>query len=59
MSKEQLGAPMDIALKALVFEMHVKGVSQDAIAKYVGKAKSTINDMLKPLGKWDRGEGSK
>jgi hypothetical protein len=40
-----------IALKALVFQMHMAGCTQDAIAAYLGKGKGTINAMLKPLQK--------
>lgn len=38
-----------LELKGLVFQMHLAGCTQDAIAAYVGKSKSTINEMLKPL----------
>ena len=46
-------APTDLSieLKTLVFQMHIAGCTQDGIAAYVGKSKSTINDMLKPLQK--------
>ena len=40
-----------IALKALVFQMHVAGFSQGAIETFVGKSKTDINRMLKPLRK--------
>jgi transposase len=40
-----------LALKLLVLQMHLEKYSQDAIAAYVGKSKSTINEMLKPLQK--------
>jgi hypothetical protein len=40
-----------IELKLLVFQMHQAKYTQDAIAAYVSKSKSTINEMLKPLQK--------
>ena len=40
-----------LALKTLVFAMHQAGYSQLAIATYVGKSKTDINQMLKPLQK--------
>ena len=40
-----------LELRSLVFQMHLAGCTQDAIAAYVGKSKSTINAMLKPLQK--------
>lgn len=40
-----------LELKALIFQMHIAGYTQDAIAAYVGKSKGTINEMLKPLQK--------
>ena len=42
---------VNLDLKSLVFQLHVAGYSQDAIAAYVGKSKLTINEMLKPLQK--------
>lgn len=44
-------ADTPLALKALVFQMHMAGTTQDAIAAYVGKSKTDINRMLKPLQK--------
>jgi hypothetical protein len=43
-----------LLLKILVFQMYQAGVTQDAIARYVGKSKGTINEMLKPLPKKER-----
>jgi len=40
-----------LLFKTLVFQMYLAGMTQDAICKYVGKSKGTINDMLKPLPK--------
>jgi hypothetical protein len=40
-----------LALKTLVFQMHMAGISQGAIAAYVGKSKTDVNRMLKPLQK--------
>jgi hypothetical protein len=40
-----------LLLKTLVFQMYAAGMTQEAICKYVGKAKSSINEMLKPLPK--------
>jgi hypothetical protein len=40
-----------IEFKSLLFQMHMAGCTQDAIAAYLGKRKSTINEMLKPLPK--------
>lgn len=40
-----------IALKTLVFQMYMAGMTQGAIAAYVGKSKTDINRMLKPLQK--------
>ncbi|MBB5063904.1 transposase [Granulicella mallensis] len=45
-----------LELKALVFQMHTAGCTQDAIAAYVGKSKGTINEMLKPLQKGKKNE---
>jgi transposase len=42
---------LSLELKSLVFQMHLAGSTQDAIAAYVGKSKGTINEMLKPLQK--------
>jgi IS30 family transposase len=42
---------LSIELKTLIFQMHLAGCTQDAIAAYVGKSKSTINEALKPLPK--------
>ncbi|MGA1983566.1 MAG: helix-turn-helix domain-containing protein [Acidobacteriaceae bacterium] len=44
-------AEASLELKALIFQMHMAGCTQDGIAAYVGKSKSTINEMLKPLQK--------
>jgi predicted transcriptional regulator len=44
-------AEVPLELKSLVFQMHIAECTQDAIAAYVGKSKSTINEMLKPLQK--------
>ena len=38
-----------ICLKLLVFQMHMAGLSQSAIAAYIGKSKTDVNRMLKPL----------
>lgn len=40
-----------IELKSLVFQMHMAGCTQDAIAAYLGKGKVLINGLLKPLQK--------
>jgi IS30 family transposase len=50
---KEIEAPtsLSLELKTLVFQMHDAGCTQDAIAAYVGKSKSTINEMLKPLQK--------
>jgi transposase len=40
-----------IELRSIVFQMHMAGCTQDAIAAYLGKGKQTINEMLKPLQK--------
>lgn len=45
-----------LELKRLLFEMHEAGYTQDAMAAYLGKAKRTINEMLKPL---QTGKGKK
>jgi hypothetical protein len=42
---------LSIALKSLIFQMHMAGVAQSAIASYVGKSKTDINRVLKPLRK--------
>ncbi len=42
---------VSLAFKALVFQMHVANYTQDEIAAYIGKSKSTINEILKPLKK--------
>jgi transposase len=47
---------VSLDLRALVFQMHDAGYTQDAIAAYTGKSKGTINEMLKPLQK---GKGSR
>jgi len=49
----------ELLLKSLVFDMYSKGLTQDAIASYVGKRKKTVNDLLKPLAKWERRESAK
>lgn len=46
-------ATEELLVKILVFDMYRAGISQDAIAKYMGKSKKTINDLLKPLPKKD------
>jgi hypothetical protein len=51
MKETKTTGDVNLELKLLVFQMHVAGYSQDAIASYVGKRKSTINEMLKPLQK--------
>lgn len=51
MKQAKTTADLSIELKALIFQMHVSGYSQDAIAAYVGKSKGTINETLKPLPK--------
>ena len=38
-----------LILKMLVFQLHSAGYTQDAISAYLGKAKKTINEILKPL----------
>ena len=45
-----------LELKALVFQLYAAGHTQDAIAAYVGKSKSTINELLKPLQKKKKGD---
>jgi transposase len=50
--KQSIATPeQSLELKALAFQMHSAGYTQNAIAAYVGKSKSTINDLLKPLQK--------
>lgn len=44
-------ADASLALKSLVFQMYMAGMSQSAIATYVGKSKTDINQILKPLQK--------
>lgn len=51
MKEAKTTGDVNLGLKSLVFQMHVAGYSQDAIAAYVGKSKSTINELLKPLQK--------
>jgi transposase len=38
-----------VALRLLVFHMHSAGYTQNEIAAYVERSKTTINAMLKPL----------
>ena len=42
-------AEASLELKALVFQMHTSGYTHDAIAAYLGKSKTVINELLKPL----------
>jgi transposase len=51
MKETKATGDVNLELKSLVFQMHVAGYSQNAIAAYVGKSKSIINEMLKPLQK--------
>jgi DNA-binding CsgD family transcriptional regulator len=51
MRRVDLPAELGLAFKSLVFQMHIANYTQDEIAAYVGKSKSTINEMLKPLKK--------
>ena len=51
MKTTEIPTDLSLELKTLVFQMHLAGCTQDAIAAYVGKSKSTINEMLKPLQK--------
>jgi hypothetical protein len=43
-----------LLLKLLLFQMYSAGMTQDAISKYLGKSKVTINQMLKPLPKKEK-----
>jgi transposase len=45
-----------LELKALIFQMHTAGYSQGAIAAYLGKGNSTINELMKPLQKGKKNE---
>jgi hypothetical protein len=47
---------LSIALKSLIFQMHMAGIAQSAIAAYVGKSKTDINRALKPLRKGNEKE---
>lgn len=49
MKPNQENSVAEMMLKTLVFEMHAQNIPQEAIAKYVGKAKKTVNEMLKPI----------
>jgi transposase len=40
-----------VTLKLLLFQMYSGGYTQDEIAAYVGKSKTTVNTMLRPLQK--------
>jgi ABC-type transport system involved in Fe-S cluster assembly fused permease/ATPase subunit len=51
MSEKSTGAEASVALKTLIFQMYQAGCTQGAIAAYVGKSKTDINQMLKPLQK--------
>jgi len=53
MKKKNVNAEQEVPLelKSLLFQMHMAGCTQDAIAAYLGKGKQTINEMLKPLQK--------
>ena len=41
----------DIHFKTLLFQMYQAGFTQEAMAKYLGRGKQTINALLKPLQK--------
>ncbi len=46
-----------ILLKTLVFQMYEAGMTQEAISKYVGKGKKTVNEWLQPLPKKEKKNG--
>jgi hypothetical protein len=48
---DSIGKDVSLALKTLVFQMHQAGFTQGAIAAYVGKSKTDINKILRPLQK--------
>lgn len=43
-----------ILIKTLVFQMYLAGMTQDVISRYIGKSKTTVNEMLKPLPKKEK-----
>jgi len=56
MNKGILSSDVSLELKALIFHMHMAGYSQNAIASYLGKGNSTINEIMKPLQKGKKNE---
>jgi hypothetical protein len=42
---------IDLLQKMLVFQLYALGVSQDKIAKTVGRQKAWVNDLLKGVPK--------
>jgi len=55
---DSTGKDASLAFKTLVFQMHQAGFSQAAIAAYVGKSKTDINQLLRPLQK-EKPKGTK
>jgi hypothetical protein len=52
-------ASVDLLTKMLVFQLFSMGVTQDKIAKTVGKQKAWVNDLLKGIPKGGKNDGGK
>ena len=49
--KEQSDKTNELLEKLIILTLYNSGASQDVIAQFLGKSKTTINEVLKPLGK--------
>ena len=49
--KDQAERTNDLLEKLILLNMHQLGATQDAMAQFLGKSKTTINEMVKSLGK--------
>lgn len=49
--KDQAERINELLEKLILLNMHQVGATQDAMAQFLGKSKTAINEMVKSLGK--------